>query len=288
MSSHAGPSGTSSKARTSATVSGQASLAVLRTSSSNLVTPGGSFIPSTIQMSFSDTNLIPDRGPQSSLIDWPESAQRQSRYDCELVADAEDLLTNIHTSVVKKKRQGIKRNQSINQFTGNLRDIIEVAANEMESATLFEDPLPDPQRSQVILEMLWSKVEVRFGIDYTRDSQVDAYRDERFRFRAQEAIVFIHQEFFTSPKKLGNRNKDFITKINGQFICLIFTVLYHTLQCYETGEYVVGEDFNYTNSISKLGSPEKSCLATDNLYRALYQTNQTMGSYADQRAEHTD
>ncbi|KAF8417747.1 hypothetical protein BGX38DRAFT_1147547 [Terfezia claveryi] len=128
-----------------------------------------------VLLSFSDANLIPDRGPQSSLIDWPESAQQQPRYDCELVADAEDLLTNIHTSVVKKKRQGIKRNRSINQFTGNLRDMIEVAANEMESATLFKDPLPDPQHLQVILEMLWSKVEVRFGIDYTRDSQVDAY-----------------------------------------------------------------------------------------------------------------
>jgi len=72
-----------------------------------------------------------------------------------------------------------------------------------------------------------------------------------FRFRAQEAIEFIHREFYNGPKKLGNQDKNFIAKISAPFICLIFTVLCHNLQCYETGEYVMCEDFNYSNSNSE-------------------------------------
>ena len=68
------------------------------------------------------------------------------------------------------------------------------------------------------------------------------------RFRAPEAIQFIVQEFYNGSKKLGNQDKAFITRISGPFICLIFSVLQHTLQCYEPGEYVVCGDYNYQNS----------------------------------------
>ena len=68
-----------------------------------------------------------------------------------------------------------------------------------------------------------------------------------FRFWAQEAIEFIHREFYNGPKKLGNQDKNFIAKISAPFICLIFTVVYHNLQCCETGKYVMCEDFNYSN-----------------------------------------
>ena len=69
-----------------------------------------------------------------------------------------------------------------------------------------------------------------------------------FRFHIAEAIQFIYNEFNHGPKKLGNHNQAFITKISSRFICLIFSVLYHTLQWYETGEYVVCVDFNHHNS----------------------------------------
>ena len=68
------------------------------------------------------------------------------------------------------------------------------------------------------------------------------------RFRASEAIQFIVQEFYNGPKKLWNQDKAFITRISGPFICLIFSVLHHTLQCFERGEYVVSGDYNYQNS----------------------------------------
>ena len=51
----------------------------------------------------------------------------------------------------------------------------EAVANDIESITLFQDPLSDAQRSQDILETVWLDVEQRFGIDYPRDVKVDSY-----------------------------------------------------------------------------------------------------------------
>jgi len=51
----------------------------------------------------------------------------------------------------------------------------EAAANHIESITLFQDPLPDAQRSQDILETVWSDIEQPFVIDYPRDVKVDGY-----------------------------------------------------------------------------------------------------------------
>ena len=39
--------------------------------------------------------------------------------------------------------------------------------------------------------------------------------------------------------------------ISGPFMCLIFTVLYHNLQCYDIGEYVGLVDFNFNSVNSK-------------------------------------
>ena len=44
----------------------------------------------------------------------------------------------------------------------------------------------------------------------------------------------------------------FLGKISGEFLCLIFAVLYHNLQAYETGEYVVPPVFCYENSSGEL------------------------------------
>lgn len=54
--------------------------------------------------------------------------------------------------------------------------MVEAAANEMESVTLFQDPLPDPQRTNVILETVWRGVEIKFGTDCKRGGTgIDAY-----------------------------------------------------------------------------------------------------------------
>ena len=78
-------------------------------------------------------------------------------------------------TAVRKKRQNKNRNRSISHFSVDLLEMAEVAANDIESITLFKDPLPDAQRSQDILETVWSDIEQPFVIDYPRDVKVDGY-----------------------------------------------------------------------------------------------------------------
>ncbi|RPB20183.1 hypothetical protein L211DRAFT_852585 [Terfezia boudieri ATCC MYA-4762] len=65
------------------------------------------------------------------------------------------------------------------------------------------------------------------------------------RFRASEAVDFIHMNYFDGPKKLGNRDPEFMSRISSPFMCLIFATLQHALQTYETGMFKDGEFFNY-------------------------------------------
>ena len=44
-----------------------------------------------------------------------------------------------------------------------------------------------------------------------------------------------------------------MARISVPFMCLIFTVMYHNLQCYETGEYVGSVDFNFHSANGKHG-----------------------------------
>jgi len=60
-------------------------------------------------------------------------------------------------------------------------------------------------------------------------------------------VEFIHMNYFDGPKKLGNRYPDFMARISGPFMCLIFATLQHALQTYETGVFQDGEHFNYAN-----------------------------------------
>jgi len=54
--------------------------------------------------------------------------------------------------------------------------------------------------------------------------------------------------YFDGPKKLGNRDPQFMTRISGPFMCLIFATLQHALQTYETWELQDGDYFNYAKS----------------------------------------
>jgi len=67
------------------------------------------------------------------------------------------------------------RNRSISQFSGTVREMVTDAANDMESNTLFQNPLPDPRRSQVILESVWTNAERKFAADIARNGKIDAY-----------------------------------------------------------------------------------------------------------------
>jgi len=42
-------------------------------------------------------------------------------------------------------------------------------------------------------------------------------------------------------------------RISGPFMCLILNVMYHNLQCYETGEYVASVYFNFNSVNGKHG-----------------------------------
>jgi len=90
-------------------------------------------------------------------------------------SDTEDLLLYGQAALVWKGCTGEKRNRSITQFQGLVRDMVEAAANEVESITLFQDPLPDPQRSQVVLETVWTNVELRFKKDVDKEGKIVAY-----------------------------------------------------------------------------------------------------------------
>ena len=81
------------------------------------------------------------------------SAQRETtEAPGESISDTEDPFEElIIPPPVTKRGPKTLRNRSAHQFSGELRPMVEAAANHIESITLFEDPLPDPKDSQVTL-----------------------------------------------------------------------------------------------------------------------------------------
>ena len=53
--------------------------------------------------------------------------------------------------------------------------MVEEAANDVETITSFQDPLPDPHRSRVVLETVWTNVELRFKQDVNREGRIESY-----------------------------------------------------------------------------------------------------------------
>ena len=80
----------------------------------------------------------------SSLIEAPPSIQPQWDIDLRAISDTEDLLLYGQAALVWKGRTGEKRNRSIMQFQGPVRDMVKAAANKVKSITLFQALLPDP------------------------------------------------------------------------------------------------------------------------------------------------
>ena len=58
--------------------------------------------------------------------------------------------------VVRRKE---KRNRSVNQFTGVVREMAESAVNRIETITLFAEPFPNVQPCEAILDKVWRDVE---------------------------------------------------------------------------------------------------------------------------------
>ena len=76
---------------------------------------------------------------------------------------------------MSKRGRKTGRNRSVTQFEGPLKRMVEAAANDMESITLFQNPLPDPQQSEDILNKVLRDVEVQFATDIEGDKIVWAY-----------------------------------------------------------------------------------------------------------------
>ncbi|KAF8425789.1 hypothetical protein BGX38DRAFT_1279144 [Terfezia claveryi] len=151
----------------------QASPAVLRASCSFEGTPGRSMPPSPLRHSVSSISLNPQSPFQSTPISASTSAQQQ--YDSEPATDTEGLMEDLWLPEECKVAVKSGRNRSINQFSSALRDMVTNAANDIESITLFQDPLPDPKRMQMILESIWTNAERKFAADVARNNKIDAY-----------------------------------------------------------------------------------------------------------------
>ena len=91
--------------------------------------------------------------------------------------ETEELVTylDMEAPQVRTGRSGQKRNRSITQFEGTVRDMVEEAANDVETITLFPDPLPDPHRSRVALETVLTNVGLRFQQDVNREGRIESY-----------------------------------------------------------------------------------------------------------------
>lgn len=58
----------------------------------------------------------------------------------------------------------------------------------------------------------------------------------RGRFRAVEIVNIIYHNYFEGPWMRGRRDPDFLQKINGNFVCLVATVIRHCLKAWREGE----------------------------------------------------
>jgi len=77
--------------------------------------------------------------------------------------------------LTQKGEKATRRNRSITQVSGVLREMVESAGNRMEYIMLFEEPFPDEQRTEDILDKLGREAEREHVNDYTRDHKIDAY-----------------------------------------------------------------------------------------------------------------
>ena len=114
--------------------------------------------------------------PATLCNDIPRSAQRKTtEASGESISDTEDPFEELNTPPVTKRGPKTSRNRSAHQFSGELRPMVEAAANHIESITLFEDPLLNPKDSQVIFDKVRRSAELRYGTDFQGDVKIDSY-----------------------------------------------------------------------------------------------------------------
>ena len=84
----------------------------------------------------------------------------------------------LHKAPAHKRRarpRKKRRNRSVSKFSGDEREMAEAAADNMQLVTLIQYPLPDPERSQDIVEAIWKKIQNEFGCDCELSEDMDRY-----------------------------------------------------------------------------------------------------------------
>jgi len=65
-------------------------------------------------------------------------------------------------------------------------------------------------------------------------------------------VKIIYQKYFQTKRMKGNRDPEFLERINGVFICFVATAMRHCLKLWKTGEYQEdGPDFKYETAWRK-------------------------------------
>ncbi|KAF8434408.1 hypothetical protein BGX38DRAFT_1275492 [Terfezia claveryi] len=146
---------------------------------------------------------MPDESPIASLFSrWNGVSSPIASLESPMrrTGAMEDVVGTPSKTKAVKGTPSQKRNRSITQFTGFLRDMTESAGNRIEHITLFEEPFPDPQRMEDMLNKVWRETEVEYQKDHSRDNKIDSYlRSVQSRTRshlvseAKKNIAFLYQ-----------------------------------------------------------------------------------------------
>lgn len=59
----------------------------------------------------------------------------------------------------------------------------------------------------------------------------------KLRFCAPQIADAIFEKFYSSARRIGSKEPEFLNAINGVFICLISTAIFHCLKAWENGTY---------------------------------------------------
>ncbi|RPB18309.1 hypothetical protein L211DRAFT_854246 [Terfezia boudieri ATCC MYA-4762] len=91
------------------------------------------------------------------------------------------------------------------------------------------------------------KTQVEYLLDGDRFICRQSSRSElKGRFRTEEIVAIIYQWYFKGPKMQGNRDPDFLNKVNGIFICFVASAMHHSLKAWRKGEIArVMQEFKY-------------------------------------------
>ncbi|KAF8430919.1 hypothetical protein BGX38DRAFT_1146771 [Terfezia claveryi] len=168
------------------------------------------------------------------IDDFDEESDRSSSES------DEEIETSIPTSVlapdIGKKTRSFASILGIHQgITNTIRKIVEYY-------TLYKKPLLTPGEIQLLTQNVWLKsihmrtrahlvAECRshimkiYGINYlSKDAMKEKveYLLDRDRFICRRAK---REKYFEGRKRKGNREPDFLEKINGVFICLVATAI---------------------------------------------------------------